>query len=979
MVSCIDEPFYCPPQDGYITFGGIHTRDFDPSNPTHDGTMPDDYIVQTLRIIAFKSDGNKETVKNELLNVAGSEIRFQLPAGSYDFVFLANEPSLTSILTALNGISKFSDLNEIAYPATAFDSNALIPMRQVITDVELLAGGKVKLNDGTLKDINDTTRGEKPEEGLYKAGSEIETVILRLDRLAVRLNVILKSEFDLTDDFESLVLTGIPDLVPLFQADYRGTITRNVTRTYPNSRFTDLSSGSDWVQQLDRIVIPSNHFAPVDGTDNATTLTVKLKGEKYSPDCKLKILDDNYNLPYNTMLDFTGTIKEPLDVNIVAKPWDTEYINWETDQLYLNVSQTDINITDFNGARITFESNAPIIRITGYYKSDGSFSDWVGGTFNLLQWGSGDWNRRYKYTYDSIAKMGSGYMDIIVNNNENAAGLYRLVLTARRKESWDNPGGMTLSRELKINVKQEGVRNIFSPGSNSNLYAGEAYVGAFYKNNETGERIIQNRLDCEWWEASVPDIKEGIPGSGNPKDWIILSSTPSFDPKVGTMNPGNAEDYPVVPNYYRGEDGSKVTAADRIYFRIGLRSVNPNPDKPRYGYVDFRYTKKEPKVFPVADVDIITVKIKNENGEEIGTEQEKIKKMRIYVRQGEADDIVLDATSEIINAPGHTRNGICKFSPYNVTVQDMLDNYSDRTKNYLKVDSTQRDPSRTTTFVEYPSQGGALFQWSVPNPDYRWFAYYSRTLSDYEFTDLGDIPNAVWAGSHEYGEQDPFWDAPSLGISFKDYGEVCPKNPKTPKNYRRPNNGIVDGLAKNRTIDEVVKSEFLSSLFQRIPVGDAHQDIPDTYPNNSTDPNGIVRYKPDSIENVVSGLYADGFFDRYPRQIKTVYYNSKGESSVIDGVCLGDARAAFRGNLFYNPITFASLFLPAAGRRDAAEGGYQYGGGTGFYLTSSLGNQWKNDKGVSFKNIWQMELSYHPAAISAVPNFASSVRCVVDE
>ena len=88
----------------------------------------------------------------------------------------------------------------------------------------------------------------------------------------------------------------------------------------------------------------------------------------------------------------------------------------------------------------------------------------------------------------------------------------------------------------------------------------------------------------------------------------------------------------------------------------------------------------------------------------------------------------------------------------------------------------------------------------------------------------------------------------------------------------------------------------------------------------------------------------------------------------------------FRGTLFFNPVTYASIFFPAGGRRAATSGRLQYNGGTGFYLTSSLGNQWIDpDANYSFRNVWQMELSNFPGALSAVPGFGVSLRCVVDE
>lgn len=103
-----------------------------------------------------------------------------------------------------------------------------------------------------------------------------------------------------------------------------------------------------------------------------------------------------------------------------------------------------------------------------------------------------------------------------------------------------------------------------------------------------GERIItgQHVLDKEW-TVQVPVEYQ---------DLIVVSSTPSFDPGVGTESPGKAEAYPVVPNAYKNEDGTKVTGKGRIYFRMGMKSKNPNvlqvdgTKKPRYGTVQLDFS-----------------------------------------------------------------------------------------------------------------------------------------------------------------------------------------------------------------------------------------------------------------------------------------------------------------------------------------------------------------------------------------------------
>jgi len=950
FVACIDEPFVTSESASLSIRINPETSNTTRLSPGDDYPSTDypDNIVQSLRILTFDHTTGA-LVSNkpyDIVNSALDVIKHPISEGTYNMVFLANEP--TGYEVEDENIT-FSSLKEnIAYPADAFGSAKAIPMLQIIENVEISSDGKATLTTGTLTDINNKTRPFNQSQGLYNPGDNTDLLTLRLDRLGVRLNIFLQSTYNLTDDFDGLILANMPNVVPLFKEKYSGNITHSELSTLPlaEDKFTDadvMPSGMNWAKQLSRIILPTN-FA--DSEEDGIILTVKFKGDKYSPSCRLKIGDNNYNLPYNTWLDFEGTVKEPLEVNIKAENWTSVVNEWETDQIYLKVSQTEVNITDFNGARITFESNAATVRIAGIYKRNGVFEEWAGQTFNQVQWGE-YWNRRWNYTFDPNTQTGSGYLDAIVNNDpESTAGTYSIVLVARRRETWDKPG-LSLYRSIKVNITQEGLRESLKLPTVENPYQSNVYVGAFYRNNEVGERIIHMISPGAWWEASVPDEY---------KDWIILSTTPSFDPKVGTSNPGNAEDYPVVPDPYKNEISSLVMGKHRIYFRIGLASKNPNPTSPRYGYVDLRYIETDGDIKNLPDTDAENVDVILDKG----TPNEKtinveIKKLRIYVRQGENDDKILDESVKITNT-SVPRSATRRFSAFNVTVQDMLDNYNSD-NNYIKVDSTYKIPSNMATFVKYPSQGGALFQWAVPDPNYRRLAYYIRGLPG----NNGTIPNTDWGGEPYYNE-DPFWEVPtgSNRMPYKNYGEVCPDG------YRRPNNGVLSTLATNNTINDVANAEFLSSLFVDIPVGDAHTDIPPEY----TD---IVRYTPKPISNGVFGFYADGFFDRYPIKSKTL------SDGTVDGVCLDDTRAAFRGILFYNPDTFASIFFPAAGRRDAGTGRLQYSGGTGFYLSSSLGNQWKVGNEESFKNVWQLELSNNPAAISAVPGFASALRCIVDE
>lgn len=122
------------------------------------------------------------------------------------------------------------------------------------------------------------------------------------------------------------------------------------------------------------------------------------------------------------------------------------------------------------------------------------------------------------------------------------------------------------------------------------------------------------------------------------------------------------------------------------------------------------------------------------------------------------------------------------------------------------------------------------------------------------------------------------------------------------------------------------------------------------------------------------GFYADGYFDRRP-----IRYQPDGNSPTTRyAVSPETAQAAYRGSLIFNPITKASVFLPAAGRRSSNYelGMLHYPGETGYYWTSSASAEFQNTEN---SNAWTQEYnSWRPGSISTPSLNASSIRCVRD-
>lgn len=188
-----------------------------------------------------------------------------------------------------------------------------------------------------------------------------------------------------------------------------------------------------------------------------------------------------------------------------------------------------------------------------------------------------------------------------------------------------------------------------------------SFVGAFWRNDQTGERVITVNLPAGDWSATV----EWMDDNWNDGD-IILASGGSEDPNIYTSNPGNAESYKVQGN--ATAISGTLLSDGGLTFRIGLNPAaiyTPTTTNPaRYAVVVVSYAGY--------------------------TSHHKI-----FLRQGERPD-------EIV--PG---SGI-KWVPFNMT---------------LATGATTSGTGTTLTsanagLTAYPSQAGYYFKWSHPNAIY---------------------------------------------------------------------------------------------------------------------------------------------------------------------------------------------------------------------------------------------------------------------
>jgi hypothetical protein len=277
------------------------------------------------------------------------------------------------------------------------------------------------------------------------------------------------------------------------------------------------------------------------------------------------------------------------------------------------------------------------------------------------------------------------------------------------------------------------------------------YVGAFWRNNQTGERLIRIPVgnltgNLGDWSAFVVDgnfIKMDLSPTTDPNiDWTDASKTPA------DMNTAVADAMHQVSGNATIVQGTVATNG-YIYFRIGLTSVNPDSN-PRYGRILLRYNNNTKFQF-------------------------------LYIRQGEAADYVF-TSSAIDNYNGtNARTNARKFSPYNLTNTNIVDG----TLSGVATGVATNDANYKGTFVDYPTKAGAFFQWGMN--DKVTYAYHPTNPAS------GGV--STWSTNYTTS----WWN------SIKGTQETCPSG------WRRPNDGITDGT--QGTSNNVSNSEMRQSLY----------------------------------------------------------------------------------------------------------------------------------------------------------------------
>jgi len=431
------------------------------------------------------------------------------------------------------------------------------------------------------------------------------------------------------------------------------------------------------------------------------------------------------------------------------------------------------------------------------------------------------------------------------------------------------------------------------------------YVGAFWRADETGERVIKMNMGANLgnhgiWGAMIAPLD----GRWDParSDGVLLAIGGSKDSGVtysSGESPNNAEAYQVSD----GIDviSGMVGANQDLIFRIGLQKKFS--EQSAYSGSNPNFTSTFPARYGV----VVLV---------YGS---PAKAQKIYLRQGHDADYLM-RPQDAVSTPGYSspnRLEARRYSPYNLTVPTAQQS----SWGGSQINDHQKLSYEGGHFVQFPTQMGAIFQWSMDSDPRRAFHPLNPPTSSI----------SGWLSTNDSG----FWD------SFTH--ETCPPGYRRPKDDYTLDNQIGHGSGA------ILGSELRQSLWLNPVAG------------------GSNSVQAGNTDNSVWGYYADGFFDR--REIVDAISNSPAQKSAVSISSGANHNVAYVGRLFYNPATNANLFFPAGGSRSRTNGALI---GSGDAV-----NYWSNSTSVDH-DAWYMGLSPSTAFMANHnKSQTAAVRCVM--
>ncbi|MDR1372815.1 MAG: hypothetical protein LBJ17_06835 [Dysgonamonadaceae bacterium] len=242
------------------------------------------------------------------------------------------------------------------------------------------------------------------------------------------------------------------------------------------------------------------------------------------------------------------------------------------------------------------------------------------------------------------------------------------------------------------------------------------WVGAFWRDDQTGERIIASPNSGNW-TASIDD-------KDNTGSWLTIDGNGGYDAALWTSSPGDAEDYQLS-----SARKTSVNGTGDILFRIGVTGTDDRIAS-EYNQIFDGGMGKPPRYATV-------------NLQVGGTDY------KIYCRQGESADYVF--TNNNYYGNNIQRNKAVMFSPYNLTAPGLNDG-----DHYKDVSTCGGE------FVDYPTKIGAFWQWAGAS-GYERRAYHPvATLNGNDWS--SSVASGYWdalSADHETCPQ--YWRRPNDG------------------------------------------------------------------------------------------------------------------------------------------------------------------------------------------------------------------------
>ncbi|MCD8072745.1 MAG: hypothetical protein LUE10_06195, partial [Alistipes sp.] len=312
-------------------------------------------------------------------------------------------------------------------------------------------------------------------------------------------------------------------------------------------------------------------------------------------------------------------------------------------------------------------------------------------------------------------------------------------------------------RRMKVYL-QQGIEPPYS------FPTGNTYIGAFWRWNQTGERLIRIQTPSGMqgeWVAWVPE--GGDEGSGIQwRNWIKMDTRQSLDPGITRNANDESPDDMILYDSKHQVSGNRTYARGTtstggyIEFRIGLNStLSGIGDEPRYGVIHLYYNDMQ-------------------------------KYYTLYLRQGEKEDFLMrrqdnngngSISTDWGGTASHPRPKVVQWPVFNLSIEDYRDDPSN-TDRYVQIGVEEG------VFAKYPTQSGALFKWACHDfPRYAWNPRYSTVHDNFDARNTTET-----------------WDV--LAVDH----EVCPSG------YRRPNVGVVNSFLSTISVtnNEVSQSLFLN-------------------------------------------------------------------------------------------------------------------------------------------------------------------------